>query len=217
MCPEPVRVIVTRAAPQAEPLAEALRREGFDVVVCPLIEIEPIEDGPIDVRGYDWVIVTSANGAAELARRRLGEPARVAAIGGATAVALRERGLRVDFVPSVPTQEGLVAEFPRPFGRALFVAAEDARGLVAAELGADVRTAYRTRRLRPQPTPVGDVVALASPSAARAYADLALGLPVVTIGPQTTAAARSAGLRVAAEAPTQDVAGLVAALREAAG
>ena len=37
------------------------------------------------------------------------------------------------------------------------------------------------------------------------------------IGPQTTAAARRSGAHVAAQARTQDLAGLVAAVREAAG
>ena len=129
------RVVVTRAEGRAAPLANALRAAGFDVVCCPLIEIEPIEDGPVDVGGYDWVIVTSANGAAELARRGVGKPARVAAIGEATARALRAHGLSVDFVPRQATQEGLVAEFPRPVGRVLFVGAEGARGLIVSELG----------------------------------------------------------------------------------
>src|SRR6266487_2357886 len=118
-----MRVIVTRPADQAAPLVEELRREGFETVPCPLIEIEPIEDGPIDVRDYDWVIVTSANGAEQLAHRHVGDLPRVAAIGTATADALRAHGLPVDFVPSASTQDALVAEFPRPVGRVLFVAA----------------------------------------------------------------------------------------------
>jgi uroporphyrinogen-III synthase len=212
-----VRVIVTRAAAQAEPLVAALRASGFDVVVCPLIDIEPIDDGPIDVRGYDWVIVTSVNGAIELARRRSGDVPRVAAIGTATAAALREHGLAVDFVPRQATQDALVAELPRPAGRALFVGAEGARRLIVSELGADFRAVYRTRLLRPHAPPQGDLAVLASPSAARAFAGLAPTVPVVTIGPQTTAAAREAGLVVLAEAPDATVDALVATVQEAAG
>jgi uroporphyrinogen-III synthase len=52
-------------------------------------------------------------------------------------------------------------------------------------------------------------VLLASPSAAQAWAKLGSTVPAITIGPQTTAAAFAAGLTVAAEAATQDVAGLV--------
>jgi uroporphyrinogen-III synthase len=212
-----MRVIVTRPRAQAGPVADALREAGFEPVVCPLIELEPIDDGPIEVAGYDWVVVTSANGAEQLVRRHVGYLPRVAAIGGATAATLATFGIGADFVPTTATQEALVAEFPRPPGRILFVAAEEARGLIVAELGADFRPVYRTRRLRPDPPPEGDLVLLASPSAADAFVALRLDLPVVTIGPQTTAAARRHGAQVAAEARTQDVAGLVDAVREAAG
>src|SRR5207244_3950372 len=113
----PMRVIVTRAAAQARPLADALRNAGFEPVICPLIEIEPIDDGQIDVGGYDWVIVTSANGAEQLAKRHCGPLPRVAAIGATTSTTLAAFGIGVDFVPSEATQDVLVAEFPQPAGR----------------------------------------------------------------------------------------------------
>jgi uroporphyrinogen-III synthase len=204
-----VRVIVTRPRAQAGALVEALRSRGFEPVVFPLLEIEPIDDGPIDLTGYDWVIVTSANGAEELARRRQGELPRVAAIGPQTAAVLRERGLPVDFVPSTASQEGLVEQLPRPVGRALFVGAESARRVLADELPADFRVVYRTVERIPGESPGGELVLLASPSAARAWAKVDPGVPAITIGPQTTSAARAAGLSVAAEAETPDVRGLV--------
>jgi uroporphyrinogen-III synthase len=203
-----MRVIVTRPQAQAEPLLAALCAQGFEPVACPVIETESIDDGPIDVTGYDWVIVTSARGAAELAVRHRGALPRVAAVGETTAAALAAHGIAADLVPSLASQEGLLAEFPRPVGRALFVGAERARRLLADELPADFRAAYRTVELRPSP-PDGDLVLLASPSAAVAWAKLGSHLPAITIGPQTTAAALDAGLTVVAEAVTQDVAGLV--------
>jgi uroporphyrinogen-III synthase len=211
-----LRVIVTRQADQAVPLIEALRREGFEPVLCPLIETEPIGDGPIDVQGYDWIVITSAKGAEQLALRHRGYLPRIAAIGAATVSALATYGIAADFVPTAPSQERLVEEFPRPQGRVLFVGAEEALGLIVAELDADFVPVYRTRRLRPSKLPEGDLAVLASPSAADAFAALRLGIPVVTIGPRTTAAARGHGLHVRAQARTQDVAGLVAAVSDAA-
>jgi uroporphyrinogen-III synthase len=204
-----MRVIVTRPRAQAEALAAALREYDFDPVLFPVIEVEPIDDEPIDVRAYDWVIVTSANGAAELARRVVGPPARIAAVGEATAAALAEHGLRVDFVPAVASQDGLLAEFPRPVGRALFVGAEGARQTLPQRLPADFRPVYRTRPASVGQPPSGDLVLLASGSAARAWAALGAGVPAITIGPQTTKAARAAGVDVVAEAETQSVDGLV--------
>ena len=203
-----MRVIVTRPRTQAEPLLTALRAEGFEPVACPVIETETIDDGPVDVAGYDWVIVTSANGAAELHARRTGELPRVAAIGESTAAALAARGIAVDFVPSLASQEGLLAELPRPVGRALFVGAERSRRLLVDELPADFRAVYRTVELAPSP-PDGELVLLASPSAAQAWTKLGSTVPAITIGPQTTAAALAADLTVVAEPGTQDVAGLV--------
>ncbi len=203
-----MRVIVTRPRAQAEPLLTALRAEGFEPIACAVIETETIADGPIDVTGYDWVIVTSANGAAELGGRHVGELPRVAAVGEATAAALTAFGIAVDFVPSLASQEGLLAELPRPVGRALFVGAERADRLLADELPADFRAVYRTVELSPS-APEGELVLIASPSAANAWARLGSTVPAITIGAQTTAAALDAGLTVVAEADTQDVAGLV--------
>ena len=203
-----MRVVVTRAREQAEPLVAALRAKALEPVLCPLIETEPIDDGAIDVDGYDWVIVTSANGAAELARRHAGQLPKVAAVGEATAAALAEHGIHADFVPADASQEGLLAEFPQPVGQALFDGAEGAGTLLAEQLPADFRAAYRTIELMP-PVPEGDLVLLASASAARAWARLGSPLPAISIGPQTTAAARAAGLDVVAEAKTRDVGGLV--------
>jgi uroporphyrinogen-III synthase len=209
-----VRIVVTRPREQAAPLVERLEELGHEVTVCPLISIEPIGPAEIDVSGYDWVIVTSANGSSELAERMGGRPARTAAIGPATAAALP---YEPDLVPEVSTQEGLLAELPRPAGRVLFAGAEGARRLLVDELGADFVPLYRTKELRPDGFPAGELVVLASASAARAYAALGSSVPVVSIGPETTAAAERAGLSVAAEARTHDVDGLVDAVREATG
>jgi uroporphyrinogen-III synthase len=62
--------------------------------------------------------------------------------------------------------------------------------------------------------PDGDAVVLASGSAARAYAGIGGSAPAVSIGPETTRVARSVGLEVVGEAPTHDLAGLVAAVRD---
>jgi uroporphyrinogen-III synthase len=207
---------VTRPAGHDERLVVRLRELGYEVVSCPLIAVEPLGDDSIDASQYDWLVVTSRTGAAELGRRLAGRPRRIAAVGAGTAEALREHGLSVDFVPSVASQDGLVAELPRPPGRVLLAAAEGARRLVVDELGADFVALYRTRELAPARFPDANVVVLASPSAARAYAALGCAARVVSMGPQTTAAARGAGLEVTAEARHSDLAGLVDAVRRAA-
>ena len=206
-----MRVIVTRAPGQAEPLASRIAALGHEVVLCPLLRVDRIGGGPIELSRYDWLIVTSPNGAAELLRRATGRAARVAAIGPGTAAALARGGMAPDLVPRVSTQEGLLAELPRPAGRVLLAAAEGARTRIVDELGADFLPLYRTTELRPPP-PRGDLVVLASASAARAFGALGARIPAVSIGPQTSDAARKAGLRVVAEAKRHDLDGLVEAV-----
>lgn len=205
----PLKVLVTRPPAQARVLSDALRAEGFEVVEEPLIAIEPLSDDPIDVGAYDYVVVTSSNGARELARRASGRPARVAAIGPGTAAALEQAGLRAQLVAAVHTQEGLVAAFPEAPGRVLFVGAEDARPHLVEALDADFLAVYRTVELHVDALPEADLVLLASASAARAYANAGGRGPAISIGPQTTAAAREHGVEVVAEAESHDVRGLV--------
>jgi uroporphyrinogen-III synthase len=203
-----VRILLTRPEGRNEQLAEALRAQGHDVVCEPLIAVEPTGDEPIELDGYDWLIVTSVTGAAELRPRARGRARRVAAIGRATADALGG----ADLVPRVSTQEGLLAELPRPAGRVLFAGAEGARRLLVEELAADFVPLYRTRGLKPDQVPEADVVVLASPSAAKAFAALGGEIAAVSIGPETTKAAETHGIRVIREAATHDLDGLLEAL-----
>jgi len=209
------RIAVTRTAGQADELARRLDAMGCEPVVWPLIAVEPLGGAPVDPDPYDWIVVTSPNGAAELARRLTAPPRQLAAIGPGTAAALREHGLDPALVPRESTQEGLLAALPRPAGRVLVAAAEGARRVIVEALDADFLPLYRTIELAPDVAPDVDVVLLASPSAARSLARTAArAAPVVAIGPQTASAARNLGLDIAAEAADHDLEGLLAALAE---
>jgi uroporphyrinogen III methyltransferase / synthase len=196
-----MRVLVTR-----EELVARVESLGHEAVFRELIRVEPLGDEPVDACGYDWLVVTSRNGAHELARRGV-TANRIAAIGPATAEALRSHGLRVDLVAATHTQEGLRDELPE--GTLLLAAAEGARRGV---LDADFLPLYRTVELQPD-VPAVDVALLMSGSAARSLAAAGTHVPVVAIGPQTETEARAAGLDVVAVAATHDLGGLVEALR----
>lgn len=196
-----MRVLVTR-----EELAARVEALGHDAVVCELIRIEPLGDDPVDARDYDWLVVTSPNGARELARRGVAAN-RIAAVGPATAEALHEHGLSAELVAETYSQEGLRDALPA--GRLLLAAAEGARRDV---LDADFLPLYRTIELAPE-APEADVALVMSGSAARALASTGARMRVVAIGPQTASEARAAGLEVVAVAVTHDLDGLVDALR----
>jgi uroporphyrinogen-III synthase len=166
---------------------------------------------------------------------------RLAAVGPATAEALTARGLVARLVPSEQTAAGLLAEIGDARGRrVLLPQAHIARPTLAAglrERGALVETvtAYRTVPGAGVATLVGllrsgklDALLFASPSAATYLLEgldaaglargpsmaLIAGIPLVSIGPTTSAALRDAGLPVAAEARPHTAEGLVAAVLE---
>jgi uroporphyrinogen III methyltransferase/synthase len=213
---EPIRVVLTRARGGNDELAGRLRASGLDVVECPLIRIEPLEGPPVSASSYDWLVLTSRI-AAELFFARLdGRLPPVAVIGPGTAEAVREHGVEPALVARRSTQEGLLEELPAPAGRVLFAGAQDARPLLAIELGADVLPLYRTAPEEIGEFPHSDLVVLASASAARALATFGTTALCVSIGPVTSTQARAGGLDVVEEAETHDVDGLTAAVKLAA-
>ena len=185
---------------------------------------------------YQWLVFTSRNAvnvfweqllAASLDARVLAG-IRVTAVGPGTAGALLERGIIVDVVPERFVAEGLLDAL-RERGaleeaNMLYITAEGARDVLRAgleELGArvDVVEAYRSvrdgrgadRLRRELDRGVAGYVTVTSASAVEAFVDLvgeevARGARLVSIGPAASAAAREAGLHVAAEAeePTMD-------------
>jgi uroporphyrinogen III methyltransferase/synthase len=207
---------VTRARGRNEPLAAELRAAGLEVIECPLVRTEPIPGPRIRADRYDWIVLTSREGADAFFRRVDGATPPVAVVGPGTAETVRAHGVEPALVASVSTQDGLVAELPRPAGRVLFAGAEGARDVLVRELGAEFVPLYRTV---PEPRgdfPDVDLVVLASGSAARALGDLRRDLPCVSIGPATTEEARAAGLIVVGEASAHDLDGLVGAVKLAA-
>ena len=240
------QVVVTRTRRQASALSAGLRLLGAEPVEVPVIEVTDPADGGallLEVAGrlgtYDWVVVTSPNGAERLlaALADLGRDARafgaakVAAIGPGTARVLAEGGIVADLVPERYVAESLLdaLTYETPGGgRALLARAEVARdvlpeGLRAAGWAVDVVDAYRTR-----PAPVtdaqraevagADLVTFTSSSTVERFLD-ALGRDAVPptvacIGPVTAATARQHGLTVEVEAAEHTIDGLLAALAE---
>jgi len=158
-------VIVTRPAQQSAGTVAALRALGAQVVEFPAIQIEPIETDSARAQvvpdDFDWLIYTSANAVAHAARR-LEAPARarVAAIGPATAQALRHAGIRVTAQPQRGADsESLLAlpAFRNPQAlRVLILRGTEGRDYLRRELerrGAAVQVLELYRRVPVTPTP----------------------------------------------------------------
>ncbi len=212
-----MRVLVTRARESADRLSGRLREAGHEPIECPLVRIESIEGARLRTAGYDWLVLTSRVAVREAVRCLEGPWPKVAAIGPGTAEALRDVGVEPAYVPSVHSQEGIVAGFPSSPGRVLFAGAAGAGTRLTDELAADFVPLYRTVESPPRQLPAADLAVIASASAARSLASVGKQtLPCVAIGPSTSEAARQAGLDVVGEAATSDLDGLVDAVTIAA-
>ncbi len=190
---------------------------------------------------FEWVAFTSANAVRRLLDLvpDLGalRGVHLAAVGRATAAVLAAKGLGADLVPERASAEGLAEAFPlatAPGARVLFPASASARPILPRALRAKGWTVEEVVAYRTVPAPAppagrlrdledATAVTFASPSAVRAYVTLRTGdgrpLPVpgivACIGEVTAAAARQAGLRVAAVAAGDSGASLADALADA--
>lgn len=241
-------VVITRAPEQAPELAERLADLGAEATILSTIQIAPgdpavLDDAITHCDGqYDWIIFTSVNGVAAFAARMevlaldwRSIQAQVAAIGPATAMALRQRGLRPDFVPSIFVAEAVAEEIGEVAGQRILLPRADiarpelARRLRARGATVDEVAAYRTITTQLDPTlvaralrdPRPDVVTFTSSSTVRGLAEAlgsdlrsALqGILVASIGPITAQTLREYGLEPHIIATEFTIDGLVAAIQ----
>lgn len=227
-------VVITRSVAQNESLRRLLEARGARVVEVPLIAIaEPDDEGRERdevlqrFHDFDWVIVTSPNGAERVSPFLAAAHAAAdgehlplfAAVGDATA---RSLGAPVSLFAEPSTSEALGRAFPEGTGRVLIVQGDLADDTLARAIAAKGWTttkvvAYRTVQLRPTremmlPALASDVLLLASGSAARAWFD-AFGTStppyVVAIGESTAKVAETLGIDVTVVSERQSLEGLV--------
>jgi uroporphyrinogen-III synthase len=238
------RIVVTRPREYAAGLVAELERLGAEVVVMPLLQIEPMRDADavtlesalVDVARYDWIVFTSANGVAAVQEHLAGKlvGAKIAAVGPATAAAVRTLGVEPAFVPERYAAGEIADGLGSLHGqRVLLPQADIAEPWLQAQLtarGASVEAvvAYRTVAVDPSAVEAAelvqgvDAVTLASGSGARNLAALAAKFPlvaksldktcIVAIGPKTAEAAREVGLTVGLVADEASAEGIVRAL-----
>jgi uroporphyrinogen III methyltransferase/synthase len=249
-------IVVTRTRQQASALSEKLEELDAAVIEAPTIEIAPPADpAEVDaalrkISSYDWVIFTSASGV-ELTKRRMLETnrdarafagTRIAAIGDATAAAVRDQlFLNVDLVPRSFVAEALADELLLAHEvkgkRLLLLRADIARPVLREKLeqngAAEVRdvAVYETRPTTSLPQHLLDELAagrinwvtFTSSSTAKNFSAL-LGddypsklknVKLASIGPITTATVKELGLNPTVQADQFDIDGLVDAILRA--
>src|SRR5271169_1064870 len=159
------RILVGRARHQAGSLSTSLRSLGASVIEIPFIEIRkpqsfaPLDEALTNLKTYDWLILTSANGVEAMWQRlrRLRIPRtrlkhlQIAAIGPATKRAVVKHGLKVKMMPEEYVAESVVKGLHDKVNgkRVLLVRAKVARDVIpdslrAAAAHVDVVEAYET-------------------------------------------------------------------------
>jgi uroporphyrinogen-III synthase len=236
------RVLITRPREGSEALIAQIEAQGGRTIVQPMLMTAPPEDRqPLAaalarLAQYDWLIFTSGAGvdAVPAAALPIGRPTpRLAAVGAATAEALRKRGATSVWQPAAANGASLAHELPAARGaRALMLRSDladpaTAQALAARGIVVEDVIAYRTIP-RGEPAPEiraalrqGDLdaILLASPSAVHGLVascgrDPALygRVALVSMGPTTSRAIEALGLSVAAQAERPSTDALVAAL-----
>jgi uroporphyrinogen-III synthase len=227
-------VVITRSIAQNESLRRLLEARGARVVEVPLIAVvEPDDEGRERdevlqrFEDFDWIVVTSPNGADRVApflsaAHAAGDAKRfplLAAVGEATA---RSVGTPVALCAEPARSDVLAQQFPEGSGSVLVVQGNLADNQLSDDIEAKgwavTRVvAYRTVHLRPTkemmlPALSADVLLLASGSAATAWFD-AFGAStpsyVVAMGPSTAKVAVNLGLEVSAIASEQTLDSLI--------
>ncbi len=200
------RILVGRARHQAGSLSASLRSLGATVIEIPFIEIRkpqsyrPLDDALKNIKSYDWLILTSANGVEamwervrklRITRKNL-QHLQIAAIGPATKKAIVKHGLKVKMVPEEYVAESVVKGLRDKVNgkRVVLIRAKVARDVIPEELRAtgaavDVIEAYETvapeksrvrlRALMKSAARRPHVVTFTSSSTAKNFAELLCG------------------------------------------
>ena len=159
------RILVTRAREQSSDFSTLLKKLGAEVIEFPTIEIAPplrwkeLDQAIRQLKSYDWIIFTSANGVnffwqrlREQGKYHLPSSLKVCAIGPATANQLKEKKTSVDYVPKEFIAESILKGFDTMaiMGKRILLArAKKARDVLPKglrKMGAkvDVVEVYRT-------------------------------------------------------------------------
>ncbi len=119
-------ILVTRSAGQSHEFSDRLQQEGATVIEMPTLEIVPpaswaaLDRAIANLSDFDWLILTSANGAEYFFARLFAQIKDVAAltgikiavVGKKTAQSLERQGIHPDFIPPNFVADSLVAHFP---------------------------------------------------------------------------------------------------------
>ncbi|HKB57084.1 MAG TPA: uroporphyrinogen-III synthase [Lacunisphaera sp.] len=246
------RIALTRPAAQSADWHARLEALGAEVIELPLISVskdvnlDTLAEVFQELGGYEWIIFTSTNGVKYFFEEfnrvfddiRAFGLMRIAAVGEATAAAIREKHLRVEVQPKKANADelakALIEREAMDSAKVLVVTGNRNREALVQKLEearaiVDCLPVYKTEETDLAKDPAAadfrthgaDAILFASPSAAQSFVDQAAALKLAakarrpiagSIGPSTTTTMKQLGLPVDFEAADASLDSLVEAL-----
>lgn len=251
------RIVITRPRDQATEWRRKIESLGAAVIELPLIQVRKdvnlntLAEVLSEFGSYEWIVFTSTNGVKyffeEFIRvhediRALGL-VRIAAVGEATAAAIRDLHLRVDLQPKKASAEELARELiereSMDSAKVLVITGNLNRDVIVEKLNevraiVDRLPVYKTEETDLAADPIAgdfrtngaDAILFASPSAAQSFFDQAATLKLApkarrplagSIGSTTTTTMKQLGLPVDFEAAEPGFDSLIDALQKRLG
>lgn len=238
------RVLITRAAVQAQSFVDLVQKLGGTPVLFPTIRTAGIpqntalKEAVEQLARYDWLVFTSSNAVNFFMKVADCWPQvtglKIACVGSKTAQALATQGVTPDAMPDEFTAEQIAAALGNVAGRRILLPqSEIARPELAQSLtaaGAEVEAIPTYRTVPDMPTDEAydelekgvDVATFTSPSTVENFLyltgrrgrELLSQAIIACIGPTTAAAVNEAGFSVAVVPDEYTVEGMVAAVEK---
>ncbi|WP_456416334.1 uroporphyrinogen-III synthase [Methanocaldococcus sp.] len=149
-----MKVVITRPKERSEVFAKLLKKEGFEPILFPTLEIVYNKDVNVDLNKYDWIIFTSPSGVIGLynilddRKKDRVKDKKIAVIGEKTAKTFKKYfGKSPDIIPKEYTAEKLLEELKKVINgneRFLIPTTPSTRDILKNNLNADLLFVYNS-------------------------------------------------------------------------
>ncbi len=149
-----MKVVITRPKERSEVFAKLLKKEGFEPILFPTLEIVYNKDVNVDLNKYDWIIFTSPSGVIGLynilddRKKDRVKDKKIAVIGEKTAKTFKKYfGKFPDIIPKEYTAEKLLEELKKVINgneRFLIPTTPSTRDILKNNLNADLLFVYNS-------------------------------------------------------------------------
>ncbi|XRP96385.1 uroporphyrinogen-III synthase [Methanocaldococcus sp. 16A] len=149
-----MKVIITRPKERADVFAELLKKEGFEPIIFPTLELVYNKDVNVDLYNYNWLVFTSPSGVIGLYniidenKRKEVKNKKIAVIGEKTAKTFKKYfGREPDIIPKEYTAESLLEEIKKVSNKDdkfLIPTTPSTRDVLKNNLNADLLFVYKS-------------------------------------------------------------------------